>query len=173
MLVLGGARSGKSRFAQELAAASGCGVTFVATASPGDEEMARRIEAHRGARPAEWRTVETEFDPARAISRTKAGSAVLLDCLSLLVSNLLLRDEDVVDAEVEKLVLAEVEAIFDASERLKLLVVVSNETGQGVVPPTPLGRRYRDLLGTANQRAAGRSGTVYLMVAGIPVKIKP
>ena len=171
--MLGGARSGKSRFAQELAAASGCEVTFVATASPGDEEMARRIEAHRRVRPAEWCTVEAEFDAARAISRAKSGSAVLLDCLSLLVSNLLLRDENAADDEVENQLLAEVGAIFDASERLELLVVVSNETGQGVVPPTPLGRRYRDVLGTANQRAAGRSGTVYLMVAGIPVKIKP
>jgi adenosylcobinamide kinase/adenosylcobinamide-phosphate guanylyltransferase len=171
--ILGGARSGKSRFAQQLAARLGRRVTFVATAEAGDEEMRLRIEEHRRARPAHWRTVERPLRAAQAVQEAAHDSeVVVLDCLSLLVSNLLLAaEEDPAAAAqaVEKETDALLEAAVGGPART---IIVSNEVGLGVVPAYPLGRAYRDLLGWANARVAKAAGEVYWMVAGLPVEVK-
>ena len=176
ILILGGARSGKSAFAERLAAARAGEVLFVATATAGDEEMARRIAAHRAARPAGWRLLEA---PAAVADRLAddgilAGvETVLLDCLTLLVSNLLLAHEAAGEEEVTRRVDAEIDGLlrrFD--EGAASWLIVSNEVGLGLVPPYPLGRIFRDLLGRANQRLAARADRVYLMVAGLPLDIK-
>jgi adenosylcobinamide kinase/adenosylcobinamide-phosphate guanylyltransferase len=172
-LVLGGARSGKSGFAQRLAGRLGGSVIFIATARPEDEEMRRRIEEHRRARPRGWHTVEAPVGAANAVGLAARGAdVVLLDCVSLLVSNLMAeagsdlgRAEDEIAREVEN----RREAYLQGKASL---IAVSNEVGAGVVPPYPLGRRYRDLLGRANQRLAQIADRVYWMVAGLPVEIK-
>jgi adenosylcobinamide kinase/adenosylcobinamide-phosphate guanylyltransferase len=178
-LVLGGARSGKSAFAQDLAQQWGEPVVFVATGLPIDEEMAARIEAHRRSRPGSWRTLEVSQGVGYALRGTLGGSrTVLLDCLSFLVSNCMeARDasasEERMGPPAAEKVVGEVVALLDAARDLQChLIVVSNEVGMGVVPPYPLGRAYRDLLGLANQRVAAAADAVYLMVAGIAVDVK-
>jgi len=172
-LILGGARSGKSRFAQELAAKGGKRVLFVATGEPLDEEMSARIEVHKQSRPRNWRTLEAPTDVARAL-RKGMGDAevVIVDCITLLVSNLM--GEDSVDAELlEKKVTAELEALIKFAKGTKAhLIIVSNEVGLGLVPTSPSGRVYRDVLGTANQMLARHADEVYFMVAGIAILLK-
>ncbi len=171
ILILGGVRGGKSAFAQELAVESGGSVTFVATAEARDEEMRLRIEDHRQSRPATWRTIEAPLNPAAALAEAPPADVVVLDCLTLLVSNLLLQDENpeaaqqAVDNEVEALL-----RVFEAGSGS--LIIVSNEVGMGVVPPYELGRLYRDLLGWANQRLAQSASEVYWMLAGLPIEVK-
>lgn len=176
-LVLGGARSGKSAFAQRLAERSPEPVLFVATAEATDTEMAERIARHRAARPPHWRLLEVPFDVGRAVNTQGADArTVLLDCLSLLVSNVLLDAERAgpsalgaldarIDCEIKELVTI-------ARQRHLALIIVSNEVGMSVVPPSPLGRRFRDALGHANQQVATAADAVYLLVAGIPVALK-
>ncbi len=180
ILILGGARSGKSTFAQQLAESLGEPVLFVATASAIDVEMVERIEAHRAARPGSWRCAEAPLNLGRAIREHGQGAQiVLVDCLSLLVSNCLVGpDHDQIDehgdmGETSERVLEELEGTLAAAEEVDAdLIVVSNEVGLGVVPAYPIGRAYRDLLGRANQRVAQAADAVYLMVAGIPVELK-
>ncbi len=177
ILVLGGARSGKSSFAEQLALAHGGPVLYVATAEPGDEEMRRRIEEHRRARPARWRSLEAPRSLGQALSQeVKGAQVVIVDCLTLWVSNLMagLEEPSAKDViRVEKELEDEVGALLRAMESLDVLfVIVSNEVGMGLVPPYPMGRAYRDLLGRANQLLAQRADAVYLMVAGIAVDIK-
>lgn len=175
ILVLGGARSGKSTFAQKLACdLGGAQVLFVATAEAGDEEMQRRIARHRRRRPEEWRTLEVHRDVGPAIRKHIGESrVVLLDCLSLLVANLLLEAQDIFSDELEAQVMAEVESLVSCvGETAAHLIVVSNEVGCGLVPEYPLGRAYRDLLGCANQAVARSADRVYVLTAGIPVAIK-
>jgi adenosylcobinamide kinase/adenosylcobinamide-phosphate guanylyltransferase len=175
ILVLGGARSGKSTFAQRLVQElGGDQVLFVATAEAGDDEMQRRIEKHRQERPARWRTLEAQRNVGRAILDC-AGEAqgILVDCLTVLVSNLLMNVEDPFAADVEAKVMAEAQELVACAGQLAgHLVVVSNEVGLGLVPPYPLGRAYRDLLGRANRVLADKADEVYLLVAGIPLPIK-
>lgn len=174
ILVLGGARSGKSRFAQELAQGLGESVLFVATAAPRDEEMRHRIEAHRKSRPPSWKTVEVLQEVGKVMREEGKGfEVIILDCLSLLISNLLRDEKDIdLDSATAK-VLSEVEGIIHSIEDLSAnFIVVSNEVGMGLVPPYPLGRLYRDLLGMANQSLAARADEVYLLIAGIPLRIK-
>ena len=182
-LVLGGARSGKSSFAERRAADSGRPVLYLATATAGDEEMAARIAAHRAARPAAWRTVEAPLDPAAVIrAHASPGNLVLLDCITLWVSNALLarlgdRDAEEVArgewSELEAALVAEAIASVDAAhERRADLLAVSNEVGLGLVPPYPLGRRYRDALGRVNQALAARADEVLFLVAGLPMRLK-
>ena len=170
-LVLGGTRAGKSSCAQRLAA-RGERVLFLATAEAGDEEMEARIVAHREARPTDWDTLEEPVDLAAAIApRLHRYDTVLLDCLTLWVSNLLLRGFDPATARRD---------ILPATQRLLALyrsgdaswVVVSNEVGLGVVPDTKLGRIYADELGRVNQLVAAESDDVYFMVAGLPIEVK-
>lgn len=175
ILVLGGARSGKSTFARRLAQERGGDeVLFIATAEAGDEEMQRRIEKHRLERPTGWRTLEVgqHLGPA-ILAHAGDVKVVLVDCLTLLVSNLLLDAEDPFAPEVEAKVVAEVKGLANSAHRLAgHLIVISNEVGMGLVPPYPLGRAYRDLLGEANQLLAQQADEVYLLVAGIPLRIK-
>jgi adenosylcobinamide kinase/adenosylcobinamide-phosphate guanylyltransferase len=169
ILFTGGARSGKSTRAEQYAARLGRAVVYLATAEAGDDEMRERIARHQAQRPAAWPTVEAPLAPSAALREIPAGSAVLLDCLSLLVTNLLLANE----ADPEPAVTAEVAAIMDVAAGQSLtLLIVTNEVGLGIVPAYPLGRVYRDLLGRANQQVAARADEVYLVVAGLPVEIK-
>jgi adenosylcobinamide kinase/adenosylcobinamide-phosphate guanylyltransferase len=178
-LVLGGARSGKSAFAQELAARLAGPVLFVATGIPVDDEMAERIAAHRASRPASWQCVEAPTGVGEAI-RTAPGAlgVALVDCLSFLVSNCLLAEEAPSRGEItEGMAWPRIETEIDnilavARSRGAQLIAVSNEVGMSVVPEYPLGRLYRDVLGRANQRFARDADAVYLMVAGIPVEIR-
>ncbi len=166
--ILGGARSGKSRYALGLARGSGGRVAFVATARNLDGDMGERIARHRAERPRDWLTVEEPLDVVGACRRV-AGQVdlVLVDCLTLWVSNRLLRGEDEA-------------AIIGAGEDLARLlaegecsfVIVSNEVGEGVHPSTVAGIRFRDLLGAVNQRVAAAADRVTLMVAGIPLGVK-
>ncbi len=138
-LILGGTRSGKSRFAEAYAASLGKPVRYVATAEPKDEEMRRRIALHRRRRPKDWRMLEVTREVARAIAEVgKGGEVVLIDCLTLLVANLLNGPEGL---EVEKAVTKEIKALLSTCRSgRRTLIVVSNEVGMGVVPPFPLGR---------------------------------
>ena len=168
-LVLGGIRSGKSRFALAEAARHGPRGAFVATARPSDPDMAARIARHRAERPARWRTVEEPVDVVPACRRL-AGSVdvVVLDCLTLWVAARMERGEE--DAAVLAAA-GELGALI--AERILSLVIVSNEVGQGAHATTALGLRFVDLLGRVNQRIAGAADRVTLMVAGIAVPVKP
>jgi adenosylcobinamide kinase/adenosylcobinamide-phosphate guanylyltransferase len=177
-LILGGSRSGKSAFAHKLARDSGKPVLFVATAEVGDEEMAERIVAHQKKRPKGWRTLEISKDIGKQIQKN-AGNAgvVIIDCLTLWVSNIISPIADEYSkANVQKakrLVRTELNNILKCLEAVDaVFIIVSNEVGLGLVPPYPLGRLYRDLLGEVNQVIAQRAHDVYWMAAGIPVLIK-
>ena len=180
-LILGGARSGKSWWAEKLAEKSGRPVVFVATATAGDAEMALRIEAHRAARPVSWRTVEAPDDLSAAVlSSASAGDLVLVDCLTFWVTNVMLgrvpgsADLDSVPAAVwsatETELVDAAENLIAAARSLEIdLILVSNEVGLGIVPPYPLGRAFRDALGRVNQAVARRADSVVLMIAGLPI----
>jgi adenosylcobinamide kinase/adenosylcobinamide-phosphate guanylyltransferase len=173
LFVLGGARSGKSRYAQTLAAAAGPRVTYLATAEVGDAEMAERVRRHQDDRPASWRTVEEPRQIATALRRWAPESdAVLLDCLTLFVTNVLLAPgNDAATAESE--VTAELESLLAAARETPCrTVIVSNEVGLGLVPEYPLGRAFRDIAGRANQQVAAAADAVYFLVAGIPLSVK-
>lgn len=171
ILILGGARSGKSACAEDLAR-QGERTLFVATAEALDDDMKRRIEKHRARRPAAWDTLEEPFDPVTAIPSALAGhDTLLIDCLTLWVSNLLLQPGDDADAETE--ILSRAGALLDLYDRTEARwILVSNEVGLGVAPATELGRNYRDVLGRVNQLFASRADKVYLMVAGLPVDLR-
>ncbi|MCC2975902.1 bifunctional adenosylcobinamide kinase/adenosylcobinamide-phosphate guanylyltransferase [Sphingomonas sp. PL-96] len=165
MLVLGGARSGKSRYAQAVAEAAGGRLVFVATAQAFDDEMTDRIRRHQADRDTRWTTVEAPLDVAGAIAAADGEEAVLLvDCLTLWASNLLLGEEDA-DARLTALL----EAIAGARGQV---VLVANEVGLGIVPDNALARRFRDLAGTINQRVAAAVDRVHMTVAGIPIVVK-
>ncbi|MCG0239042.1 MAG: bifunctional adenosylcobinamide kinase/adenosylcobinamide-phosphate guanylyltransferase [Firmicutes bacterium] len=170
-LVLGGARSGKSRFAQRLAEAYRR-VIYLATAHATDAEMAERIRRHREARPAHWRTVEEGYAPAAALRQALAGEpadAVVLDCVTLLLSNHLLRSpEDFEETARRELV----ELIALCRREGVHLIAVSNEVGLGLVPDNPLGRRFRDGQGRVNQFLAREADQVYACIAGIAVDLR-
>ena len=165
-VVLGGARSGKSRHAEQLAAGiGGMEVTYLATAESRDEEMDARIQRHRLDRPAAWQTLEEPLRVAEALGRA-AHPTVLLDCITLLASNLLLaEDEDRAVIEIERL-------IATARARSGTLIVVSNEVGAGIVPDNALARRFRDLQGTLNRLLTHAADEATLVVAGQPISLK-
>ncbi len=175
--IIGGARSGKSDYADKIARSSDGAVLYIATAQALDDEMRQRIEAHKGKRPPQWRTLELPMDVgARLLAEKPRADVVLLDCITLLISNLLLKaagdvdqpDEEAARAAVE----GEIEKLLKGIEEIPAhWLVVSNEVGQGVVPAYPAGRLFRDLLGWANQRLAEKADEVIWMVAGIPVPI--
>ncbi len=167
-LIIGGARSGKSHHAQRLAESRRRPVLFVATAEAGDTEMAAKIARHRAERPADWATLEAPRGLARALAAAPPAPVVLLDCVTLWVSNLLLAEGaswEGAQAELEAL-LAWQRA--GASE----LIVVTNEVGQGIVPIDALSRAYQHWLGAFNQRLAAAADRVLLMVAGLAVDVK-
>jgi adenosylcobinamide kinase/adenosylcobinamide-phosphate guanylyltransferase len=167
-LILGGARSGKSRFAIALVSAY-TRVAFVATAQASDTDMAQRIARHRAERPQHWLTGEEPYGLVAALERLTGQplEAIIVDCLTLWVSNRVLRGDD------DKAILGEVERLADLLVRSRVaIVIVSNEVGQGVHPETATGLRFRDLLGLVNQRVAAACDHVTLMVAGQPVTVK-
>jgi adenosylcobinamide kinase/adenosylcobinamide-phosphate guanylyltransferase len=167
-LVLGGVRSGKSRYAQQLAEQS-CHVVFVATAKISDEEMRAKINRHRDGRPKEWLTIEEPLDLPKVLAERELESEVIVvDCLTIFAANLLEAEGEDSDA-IEVRVKALCEALRAAQ---CAVVLVSNEVGSGVVPAYPLGRRYRDLLGEINQKVARVADDVVLMVAGLPLALK-
>jgi adenosylcobinamide kinase/adenosylcobinamide-phosphate guanylyltransferase len=170
-LVTGGARSGKSRHAERLAAQlGGTDVLYIATAEGLDDEMQQRIALHRQRRPSGWRTVESYRNPG-AVLRESTSSVVLLDCLTLLASNVYLSTAD--PAEAALAVQDEVSALLNAAAQASgELIVVTNEVGMGIVPETALGRGFRDALGCANQQVALAATTVTLLISGIPLTIK-
>ena len=171
ILILGGARAGKSAFAEKLAH-RGRRVLFVATAEARDEDMKRRIAAHRERRPAGWDTLEEPLDPVAALRPVlDRYDTFLLDCLTLWVSNLLL--DEPVRAEDGSRVPDSARELMDLiAESPATWILVSNEVGQGIVPSSDLGRAYRDALGRVNQLAASRADRVYLMTAGLALELK-
>jgi len=170
ILIFGGARSGKSSFAVARAKELSSGnsrVVYVATASPVDEEMKRRIEKHRKKRPHSWKTIEEGKDTTRILAKLGKANAVIVDCLTILISNLLL------SGEREVAILNRITGLLKALKKKNCTaLVVSNEVGMGIVPGDRLSRRFRDIAGQANQIAAKLADEVYLLEAGIPVKIK-
>jgi len=174
-LILGGARSGKSSYAQRLAEETGKSVTFIATAEALDEEMSARIQKHRAERPSNWETLEVPFGVASHMQRIKSN-IVILDCITLLISNLLMqfvKDDLVDEAQFKLAVQKEIEELVIAiGAQEKDWIIISNELGLGLVPPYQMGRVYRDWLGWANQRLAREADKVIFMVAGIPMVVK-
>jgi len=198
IVILGGARSGKSGFAERLAASSGRSVAFIATATAGDDEIRERIARHRATRPKGWHTIEEPLDLAGAVRQAaELADVLLLDCVTLWLGNVLLQESGrqnvarplvgLVGAEggeealhttsrlFDERALKECEALLAVVKSLgknKTLIVVTNEVGLGVVPAYPLGRLYRDTPGYVNQRLAQAADRVYLMVAGMAVDLK-
>ena len=164
-LVLGGARSGKSRYAEALIEAAAPRGTYCATAEPGDAEMTARIATHRARRGDFWRTVEAPLElPSVIVSEAAADRPLLIDCLTLWLSNLLLADKNI---ETETRLLCAALGEADGS-----VVLVANEVGLGLVPETPLGRRFRDAAGRLNQEVASLADRVVFIVAGLPLVLK-
>ena len=180
-LILGGARSGKSDLALRMAAVSGRDVLFVATMQAGDDELRARIATHRSERPAHWRTIEEPLDVTDAVrSEARTGDFVVLDCVTLWVSNVLLthvRDVDEIAPEPASVAARDVGGRIDAFVEWACgfdgdVAVVSNEVGLGVVPAYPLGRLFRDALGAANAALARRADRVYQVNAGLVLDLK-
>ncbi len=178
--ITGGARSGKSSFAESLLRGKD-DVLYIATALPFDGEMKERIKKHREERNRNWKTVEAYRDLKDIIVKEAPGGGyILLDCLTIMVSNLMVinninwqKAETSVIQETEKMIESEVQMLMEGASVFRgETIIVSNEIGMGVVPPTPLGRHFRDMAGRANQFVAGEADEVYLLVSGIPLKIK-
>ncbi len=183
ILILGGARSGKSTFAQQVAQRSERSVAFIATATACDEDMRHRIMLHRAARPPHWHTIEEPLKLAAALRQAAdVADVILLDCITVWLSNWLLSQGDPHHIESATISSPYTQGALDAIEELlttlttldafKTLIIVSNEVGLGIVPAYALGRIYRDVLGLVNQRLATAATRVYLMVAGLGVDIK-
>lgn len=165
VLVLGGQRSGKSRYAEELVIASGRAPVYLATAAAGDAEMAERIARHRARRGEQWRTLEAPLDLAGALLReTGEGYHVLVDCLTLWVTNLMMAERSIEDETARLL-----EALAEVAGPV---VMVSGEVGLGIIPADRLSRRFADALGTVNQRVAAAVDRVVLVAAGLPLVLK-
>jgi adenosylcobinamide kinase/adenosylcobinamide-phosphate guanylyltransferase len=162
-LVLGGARSGKSRYAEELIAGHAAPWVHIATAQAFDDEMRIRIAEHQARRNGDWCTIEAPTDLADAIV-LEAARPILVDCLTLWLTNLILGGHDINAAT------SALEAVLD--RRRQPTVLVSNEVGLGIVPETPLGRSFRDQAGRLNQRMAARADRVLFMIAGLPLTLK-
>jgi adenosyl cobinamide kinase/adenosyl cobinamide phosphate guanylyltransferase len=170
-LVLGGARSGKSRYAQTLC--NGRPTVYLATArAAGDPEMERRIDRHRRDRPASWTTVEEPEDVASAVVHARPADApVIVDCITVWISNLLWKHRDATVPDQQRAVLRAAQELADAG-RPRTVIAVSNEVGGGTVPDHPVARTFRDVHGLANQLLAREAGRVVLVVAGLPVVLK-
>jgi len=167
-LILGGARSGKSRLAEKLALQSGLEVTYIATATVGDEEMRQRIEQHRQRRPPQWKLVEEPLALAQVLKQHSDPKRLLLvDCLTLWMSNLVCSEQP---ARLKR----EVEALLEALPELTgQVILVSNEVGMGIVPMGALSRQFQDEMGILQQQVAALSERVILTLAGLPLVLKP
>jgi len=168
IFITGGVKSGKSSYAVELAQQLSSDVAFLDTASSGDKEMKQRIKHHQRNRPSHWITIEEQRDVASQLKEINTpGRVIIVDCLTLLISNLL-------DSLSDEEILHQIRKITRYAEMFNLTtIVISNEVGWGIVPTHPLGRRFRDLSGQASQILAHYAKEVYLMLSGIPLKIKP
>lgn len=170
ILILGGARAGKSTFALRLAkehAGEAGSVCFIATAQALDDEMVQRIARHREERPAHWTTIEEPYELDEALDKASIFNVALVDCLTLFTSNWLLR------ADEPKLQAISDRFVATARSQTQTVICVSNEVGLGLVPETQLGRTFRDVLGRVNQQFAEAADEVYLLVAGLPLRLKP
>ena len=163
-LILGGAASGKSLFAERLIMDSGLKRHYIATAQTWDEDMEKKILAHQKRRVGDWKVSETPLDPGAAIKASEPGEIILLDCATLWLSNIMLAEENVEQA-IEDLINA-------VRNRRTPLVIVSNETGMGIVPENRLGRAFREAQGSLNQRLAEIADTAIMVVAGLPMVLK-
>jgi len=175
IFITGGARSGKSNFAEKMATSLGKSVAYLATGQPLDKEMTLRIKKHINKRPIDWETYEEPIEVRALVSRLGLEKEVILiDCLTLLTSNLLLRKEDEVeDSKRQEEILLEIKKLAEVSYKVPAqVIIVSNEVGMGLVPDNPLGRVYRDILGRANSIIADKADEVFMMVSGISLKIK-
>ena len=174
-LILGGVRSGKSSYAQSLADETGKSVTFIATAQALDDEMSTRIRKHRSERPSNWETLEIPLGISSHVEEIKT-EVVILDCMTLLVSNILMqfvKDDLVDEGPFEQAIKKEIDKLIASIRTGKQeWIIISNEVGLGLVPPYQMGRIYRDWLGWANQQLARAADKVIWMVAGIPTVIK-
>jgi adenosylcobinamide kinase/adenosylcobinamide-phosphate guanylyltransferase len=174
-LLLGGARSGKSAYAQRLAEEAGKSVTYLATAQALDDEMSTRIKKHRSERPNHWQTLEIPLNIAAHVGEIRSD-LVILDCMTLLTTNLLMQfvtDDMVDEAPFTGAVYWEVADLLNAIRTgTQEWIIISNEIGLGLVPPYQMGRVYRDLLGWTNQRLAREADKVIFLVAGIPMVVK-
>lgn len=181
-LVMGGVRSGKSAFAEELVRAlggptGGFPILYLATGLATDAEMERRIQIHQSRRPTDWMTIEEPLQLAAglkaALDSPRSPKAIIIDSIDVWVGNMLMEHEDEEKERVESLTLAALDDLLDTARVSPLaLIMVSAEVGLSLVPPEPLGRRFQDLLGSVNQRIAAAAGRVYLVVAGVPLEIK-
>lgn len=181
ILITGGARSGKSTFAEEMAKTSGENILYVATSKPIDDEMKQRIAKHRAQRPSEWETLEAykELDNQLA-DVADAKDAILLDCITIMVTNLMLDQcmdwdsltrEQVLDIEHD--IQIQIEKLINVAKSTNTtFILVTNEIGMGVVPPYAIGRDFRDIAGRMNQILARAANEVYFCVSGIPMKVK-
>lgn len=170
VLVLGGARSGKSAFAEQWATRRSDSVLFLATGETLDDEMADRIAKHRAARPAHWQTLEVARDIPEGMRHVQSmPRVILLDCLTLWVTNELLAN----DTDLEKRLFCQLDMLTEWVRLQNVdLVLVSNEVGQGIVPDNALARTFRDVLGRVNARAAAAADRVFWMIAGLPIELK-
>jgi len=175
VFVTGAARSGKSFLAEKMAAdleeELAGKVTYIATCVPGDDEMRERVARHQARRPAAWQTIEEPLDPARVVKQLDGEAHIfLLDCLTLLISNLILQPDIEPDEEQVVDKIAELAKVSYGSAAH--VIIVSNEVGWGIVPGDPLSRLYRDIIGRANQKIAACADQAYITIAGIPVELK-
>ncbi len=164
IFITGGARNGKSQYAVKLVERMAKDTLFLATCIPRDEEMRKRVKEHKEARPVGWKTIEEERDLIPILKKAD-NEVVIIDCLTLLISNLLLEKEQDIEDEIEGIAHCIRQARYTA-------IMVSNEVGSGIVPDNELARRFRDITGWANQLIVQYAEEVYLMVAGMPIKIK-
>lgn len=169
-VILGGARSGKSSYAERLIDMSGLPKTYIATAQVWDDEMRDRVDQHKTARGPEWQTIESPFGINKTLYDMPPGRAVLLDCVTLWLSNVMIADDDA-DSVVH--INSEVDQLIQTITQCKSpVVVVSNEVGQGIVPENALARRFRDVHGRMNQRLAAQADLAVLVTAGLPLVLK-
>ncbi|MHB9052579.1 MAG: bifunctional adenosylcobinamide kinase/adenosylcobinamide-phosphate guanylyltransferase [Thermoleophilia bacterium] len=174
IFVTGGARSGKSGLAEKIAREKGKDVTYIATAEPGDGEMRERIAEHRRRRPSGWRTMEAPGNLPEAVGEALAsGGVVLIDCLTVYISNLLISQGIATGEHFRKAIDREIDQLVEICQSGNgRVILVSNEVGMGIVPDNHLARTFRDAAGRANQKLAAAAEEVYLCVSGIPVKVK-
>ena len=168
VFLTGSVRSGKSNFALKLTEKAGKKVSFIATCAPKDKEMKRRIKLHRKERPKSWETIEEYSDLSRAVKNISKGTdVVIIDCITLLISNLMMLNKTQED------ILGSIDKFLKAIRKRKIsAVIVSNEVGWGIVPVNKLARDYRDIAGKVNQIMAKESDEAYVMISGIPLKLK-
>ena len=166
VFITGAVRSGKSSYAVKLAKDQKTVVLFLATCIPADSEMKQRVKKHKNSRPKTWKTIEEPIEIAKVISKLKSNEVLIIDCLTLWVSNLLMANNS--KPKIQKYI----KDLLTALKKNKgQVIIVSNEVGWGIVPENKLARDFRDIIGTLHQRVAKISDEVYLMVTGIPVSI--